>query len=136
MTLTDTGPLIALLDKKDNAHQKCMDATKVLFSEVMLTTWPCFTEAMHILGAVGGYRYQAGLWRLIENEKLLLHNLSASEIDKMNNLMNKYQDTPMDLADASLIVVAESLKFQKIFTLDSDFCIYRLSDGSALEIIP
>ena len=52
MTLTDTGPLIALLDKKDNAHQKCMDATKILFSVFLLTTGPCFTEAMHILGAV------------------------------------------------------------------------------------
>jgi hypothetical protein len=49
MILTDTGPLIALLDRKDNAHQKCMDAIKGLFSETMLTTWPCFTEAMHIL---------------------------------------------------------------------------------------
>jgi predicted nucleic acid-binding protein len=51
-------------------------------------------------------------------------------------MMKKYKDTPMDPADASLIAVAESMKFRQIFTIDSDFRIYRLSDGSALEMIP
>ncbi len=50
-------------------------------------------------------------------------------------LMAKYQDTPMDLADASLIAVAERLSLRRIFTIDTDFYVYRLSDGSTLEII-
>jgi len=50
--------------------------------------------------------------------------------------MEKYQDTPMDLADASLVAVAESLSIRDVFTLDSDFRIYRLADGSTLNIIP
>ena len=54
----------------------------------------------------------------------------------MNDLMKKYQDTPMDLADASLVALAEHGKMKRIFTVDSDFYIYRLSDGSALEVIP
>ena len=83
-----------------------------------------------------GYRYQSVLWKLLEAMNLELHDLASSEIDKMNYLMEKYQDTPMDLADASLIALAESMKFRQIFTNDSDFCIYRLSNGSALEIIP
>ena len=91
---------------------------------------------MHIIGAVGGYRYQSGLWRFIEDGKLELHDLTTSEVDKMNRMMKKYQDTPMDLADASLIAVAESMRFRQIFTIDGDFRIYRLSDGSALEMIP
>lgn len=91
---------------------------------------------MYILGAVGGYRYQAGLWRFIEDGKLELHDLTDSELAKLNGLMKKYQDTPMDLADASLVAVADNMKFRQIFTVDSDFRIYRLSDGSALDIIP
>jgi hypothetical protein len=50
--------------------------------------------------------------------------------------MEKYQDTPMDLADASLVAIAESLSPHRVFTLDSDFQVYRLADGSALEILP
>ena len=54
----------------------------------------------------------------------------------MNELMEKYRDTPMDLADASLVVTAESLSIRQIFTLDGDFRVYRLSDGSVLDIVP
>ena len=50
--------------------------------------------------------------------------------------MNKYQDKPMDLADASLVAAAEKLGVSRIFTLDSDFHIYRMSDGSAFKIVP
>lgn len=136
MILTDTGPLIALLDKRDDNHKNCVEALTRLPAEIMLTTWPCFTEAMYILGSVGGYRYQSRLWLFIEDEKLKLHDLTSSEVAKMNALMKKYQDTPMDLADASLVAVAESLKFRQIFSIDSDFFFYLLSDGSVLEIIP
>jgi hypothetical protein len=136
MILTDTGPLIALLDKRDNQHRRCLDVISTLPAEPMLTTWSCFTEAMHILGAVGGYRYQAVLWKWVREMKLELHDPTLSEIRTMNDLMKKYQDTPMDLADASLVALAEHGKMKRIFTVDSDFYIYRLADGSALEVIP
>jgi predicted nucleic acid-binding protein len=54
----------------------------------------------------------------------------------MAALMEKYRDTPMDLADASLVVVAESRSLRRVFTIDSHFRIYRLGDGSALEMVP
>lgn len=52
------------------------------------------------------------------------------------SLMEKYQDIPMDLADASLVAVAESQKIKRIFTLDSDFYVDRLYDKEAFEVIP
>ena len=136
MILTDTGPLIALLDKRDDLHQPCLEALAQLPAAPLLTTWPCLTEAMHILGAAGGYRYQAMLWRLIEDEKVQVRDLRTADIERMNALMKKYQDTPMDFADASLVAVADSLKLKRIFTIDSDFLVYRLSNGSGFEIIP
>lgn len=136
MTLTNTGPLVALLDKDDSKHVFCVNIAKSLPAAPLLTTWPCFTEAMYLLGEVGGYRYQAELWKLISTQKLLLHNLTLVEVERMMELMEKYQDTPMDLADASLVAIAESLSLSQIFTLDSDFRFYRLADGSVLEIIP
>ena len=90
---------------------------------------------MYLLGAEGGYRYQAELWKLYSEGEVVLYNLSARDISMMNSLMEKYQDTPMDLADASLVAVAEDLSMRRVFTIDTDFYIYRLSDGSTLEII-
>ena len=51
-------------------------------------------------------------------------------------LMEKYQDVPMDLADASLVAAAERLKLNRIFTIDSDFYVYRIHDKDAFEVIP
>ena len=136
MILTDTGPLVALLDADDRYHQRCLQAAQLLPAEPMLTTWPCFTEAIYLLGAVGGYGYQANLWKLFISGRLHLHTFSSAEIQRMNQLMATYRDTPMDLADASLVAVAESLRIQEIFSLDSHFYIYRLHDNSVLQVIP
>ena len=135
MILTDTGPVVALLDADDLHHSLCTATARRLSAEVLLTTWPCFTEAMYLLGEVGGYRYQAALWNLRATGRLRLHDFTVAEADRMAVLMDKYKDTPMDLADASLVAVAESLSFRRIFSVDSDFYVYRLADGSALEII-
>ena len=54
----------------------------------------------------------------------------------MAGLMEKYRDQPMDLGDASIVVVADTLGTKQVFTLDQDFHIYRLNDGSALDIVP
>jgi predicted nucleic acid-binding protein len=136
MTLTDTGALVALLDEDDAGHAACTDALERLPSDILVTTWPCFTEAMYLLGRVGEWRYQEALWKLIQTQDLVLHDLTAAEIDRVAELMEKYQDTPMDLADASLVIASDSLALREVFTLDSDFRIYRLSDGSTLSIIP
>lgn len=135
MTLTDTGPLVALLDADDLYHAECVAALRRLPSGSLLTTWVCFTEAMYLLGEVGGYRYQAALWNLRTMGRLVLHTPTPAEIDRMVALMAQYHDTPMDLADASLITVAESLSIRRVFTVDTDFYIYRLVDGSALEVV-
>jgi predicted nucleic acid-binding protein len=134
--LTDAGVLVALLDADDGQHASCSAALEHLPAEPLLTTWPCFTEAMYLLGAVGGYQYQAALWNLHAGRRLALHELTAAEADRMAALMERYSDTPMDLADASLVAVAESRGLRRVFTVDSDFRVYRLSGGEALDPIP
>jgi predicted nucleic acid-binding protein len=101
-----------------------------------MTTWPCFMEAMYLVFQAGGYPAQAELWRWWTAGRLSLHDVMGNEIDRMAALMDKYKDRPMDLADASVVAAAERLGLQRIFTLDSDFYIDRLADGSALECIP
>jgi uncharacterized protein len=134
--LTDTGPLVALINRNDPNHQICLAATRDMSGSRMTTTWPCFTEAMYLLHRVAGHRAQAALWELLRAGLLVLHELSPAECERMSQLMQKYRDQPMDLADASLVAATEHLGTRRLFTLDSDFRIYRAADGSAFEIVP
>lgn len=136
MILIDTGPLVALIDKgQGKTHIKCVETYKTLTGS-LLTTWPCFTEAMYFLSELRGWSAQEILWEFINRKALYLHSANQEECQRMKILMKKYQDIPMDLADASLVATAESQKIKRIFTLDSDFYVYRLYDRDAFEVIP
>lgn len=135
MTLVDTGPLIALLDQADPDHQLCRDALDELV-EPLLTTWPVVTEAMHFLGKIHGWKGQQALWRLLLDGKVSLIEASEDSLARMAAWMEKYRDTPMDLADASLVAAAEALGTRRVFSLDSDFEVYRLSGRRSFELYP
>ena len=133
--LTDTGPLIALLYKDDSQHMVCLAVLGSLPRGPLWTTWPCFTEAMYLLNLVGGHRYQSGLWQWRREGRLLLLDVTDAEADRMDALMAKYTNVPMDLADASIVAVAEHRGIRRLFTIDNDFFIYRLADNSVLEVV-
>ena len=135
MTLTDAGPLVALLDINEAKHQECRLLLPAL-ARPLMSPWPCYTEAMYLIGKTAGYPGQKALWRLRSSGVLTLKETMPEEADQMEALMEKYRDTPMDLADASLIVAAETLGLRRVFTLDRHFYAYRLMDGSALEVLP
>lgn len=136
MILTDSGPLVAILDRRDPYHQRCTAAALGFGDDPLLTTTPCFSEAMHMLGEAGGYRFQSQLWEMRRAGDLLLHEMTSSELDRAEVLMKKFNDSPMDFGDASLVAVAETRGLRRVFTLDKHFWGYRLADGSALEPIP
>lgn len=128
--------MVALINRNDPNHAICAAALPRLPAGPLLTTWPCLTEAMYLLDRAAGYSAQAALWKMRAAGRLTLHDLEAADVDRMAELMDKYQDQPMDLADASLVVTADRLGFRRVFTLDRDFRIYRLADGSAFDIVP
>jgi predicted nucleic acid-binding protein len=134
--LGDTGPPVALVNRNDPNHAACAASAKRLPSGPLLTTWPCFTEAMYLVGRGGGFPAQVALWKLRSAGGLVLHEPTPVEVDRMSALMDQYRNLPMDLADASLVVAAEHLGLRRVFTLDRDLHVYRLGDGSALEVIP
>ena len=136
MILTDAGPMVALVNRRDPNHQTCVQASIQLPNGPMVTTWPCFTEAMHILGRAVGYNGQEQLWNLVWSRDIEIAAVPDHALNRMADLMGKYRDLPMDLADASLVVLAELRRLPMVFSLDGDFRIYRLQDGSALEVIP
>jgi predicted nucleic acid-binding protein len=133
--LTDAGPLIALIDRRDAEHSRCVSAAERLVGP-MLSTWPAFTEAMYLLGSGAGWRGQEPLWRMVRAGQLILTEMNASMLARMPALMEQYSDLPMDLADASLVALAEERHLRDVFTLDHDFRVYRLRDGHAFSLLP
>jgi len=133
--LIDAGPLVSLCDKKQPTHASCQAVLESAPVPV-ISTWACFVEAMYLVGRIGGFRLQEHLWALLNRGILQLHQHTDAERTRMAALMERYQNVPMDLADASLVSIAETLGDRSIFTLDSDFRIYRLADGGAFNIVP
>ena len=135
MTLTDAGPLIAIIDADEPDHHACLAALDEL-ALPLVTTWPAFTEAMYLIGNAGGIRGQRALWKFVQTDRLVIGTLSPSAVQRSASLMDKYADTPMDLADATLVAFAEEHDHRRIFTLDSDFNVYRIHGRQRFEIIP
>jgi predicted nucleic acid-binding protein len=80
---------------------------------------------------------QDALWDLIESAPVDLLPLGASDSARMRELMRKYRDLPMDLADAALVTVAERERISRIFTLDQrDFEIYRPARLGRFSLLP
>lgn len=136
-TLTDTGPLFALVDPQGQPAQftRCTALFAVLDTP-LVTTWPCLAEVMHLTGREDGWGMQRFIAEYIVTETLRLHTPTRQETERSLQLMEQYRDRPMDLADASLIALAEAQGYTRIFSIDSDFYVYRLVGGSALEVVP
>ena len=134
MVLIDAGPLIALIHKDDAHHARCA-ATLRSITEPLGTVWPALTEAMYLLSF--SWKAQDALWEMIEREAVHLLPLDGRDILRTRELMKKYKDLPMDLADAALVAVAERDKIRRIFTLDRrDFEIYRPAKLGRFIILP
>jgi uncharacterized protein len=123
MILVDAGPLVALIHEDDHEHRACK-ATFANFNEPLGTVWPVLTEAMYLLSF--SLAAQSALLEMIESGVVEILPLDASDIPRIWELMRKYRDLPMDLADAALVRVAERERLRRIFTVDRrDFQIYR-----------
>lgn len=135
MTLCDTGPLVALIDKRDPHHARCVAALAALPPSPLFTTWPCLTEAMHLLYRASGISAQNILWQYLSDRLILLHLGPEYEWRRMQELMNQYADMPLDLADASLIMAADQLGDCRLFTVDNRLRVVRLESGQHFDIV-
>ena len=120
--LIDAGPLIALFDRSDQYHLKAVGFIEE-FEGQLWTTWPVATEVSHMLDF--STKTQLNFLTWIHRGALKLFDLNESHLHRLIALCEKFQDVPMDLADASLIVAAEERKLKEIASIDSDFYIYR-----------
>ena len=134
MIIVDTGPLVALLHADDQNHDRCAKTLRSL-REPLATVWPVLTEAMYLLNF--SWEAQAALWEMIVTEALVILPLDQRDAQRMRELMRKYKDLPMDLADAALVRVAERERLRRIFSLDQrGFTVYRPEKVGRFSIVP
>jgi uncharacterized protein len=132
--LVDAGPLVALIDRSDPYHGDCRQALAGI-DDPLGTVWPAFTEAMYLLRSAA--RAQRALWDMVDVGSVQLIELGIDDCPRMRELMWKYRDLPMDLADAALVRVAERERIRRVFTIDRrDFEIYRPYRLGRFQILP
>jgi predicted nucleic acid-binding protein len=134
LILVDAGPLVAFVDADDQHHAKCAAALKGV-REPLATVWPPLAEALYLLADLP--KAQDALWEMLQRGALQLLPLDSSDVPRIRELMRKYANRPMDLADAALIRVAEREGLRRIFTVDRrDFAVYRLHNRVRPVLLP
>lgn len=137
MILCDTGVLLCLVDRSQPSYEAYSRLLIKLKSQIpLVTTLACLTEAMYLAYRTGGYPAQRQLAALLQRGILEVYQVKAADYERLFQLMEIYQDRPMDFADATLVLAAEQTSVRQILTIDSDFLFYRIGDGGSFEIIP
>ncbi|MGI8964879.1 MAG: type II toxin-antitoxin system VapC family toxin [Limisphaerales bacterium] len=130
--LTDSGPLVALLNRSDEHHAWAREQ----FAHVPCPVWTCegaITEAAYLLYSASLPAW--GVLELVEREIVSIRFDLESSLDRVLSLMKKYSDTPMDFVDACLVSMTESKRDCRLITVDSDFHIYRRFERKSIPLI-
>lgn len=131
-TLIDAGPIIALFNKNDKYHQKIKEFIKT-YKGKLTTTWPVITEVSHMLDF--NIQTQIDFLTWIKLGAIEVEDIDIQDLNRIIELSKKYSNVPMDLTDASLVVLSEKLNIKKIITIDSDYYIYRTIHKEMIENI-
>ncbi len=129
-TIIDSGPIIALFDKSDKHHQKLLNFMHS-FDGKLITTWAVITEVTHMLGF--NIKVQLNFLKWIELGAVTIYQIEQVEIGKIIKMMQKYSDIPMDLADSTLMYVAQKENIKDIISINNDFDIYRTIKKQSLN---
>ena len=133
MVIADTGFWIALANPKDDDHDAAVQAMQKI-REPLITTWPVIAETCHLLlTRIGNHSQISFIERLIA-EDFQVFDLPLNTAPRIAYLIRQYGDLPMDLADASLVVLAEQLGHGRILSVDQrDFNTYRWKNYEPFE---
>ncbi len=132
--LLDTGPIVAYLNLRDPSHDRCVEALDS-FSGQLFTTGAVIGEAMHFL-----VDYANGPTLFLEfckaNSAKIVECCQPEDLQRTVVLMTKYADTPMDFADATLVLLADKLGHYDICTLDRrGFRTFRSIKGKRFNLV-
>jgi predicted nucleic acid-binding protein len=132
--LVDTGPLVARFDPSERLHGRCREEFRRLRHRRRVTSLAVITEATYLL--TFSARAQRALLKWVAAGGLEIAGMTPADVSRAVDLMERYERLPMDFADATLVVLAERLGSETIFTLDRrDFAIYRVG-RRGFRVIP
>ena len=120
--LIDAGPIIALFNRKDLYHRRIIKFLRG-YTGKLITTWPVMTEVGHMLDY--SVNAQIAFLEWVGRGGVELYDIPVEKLNRIIEITGKYKDIPMDLANASLVVVSEETGIREILTTDSDYYIYR-----------
>lgn len=132
--LLDTGPLVAVLDARDQWHARCTAVWRAAIARC-LTTESVVTEACHLVLRGGGAAHAPLDFLLAAGIPILC--LETGGHRRAASLMSQYATLPMDFADASLVALGEALHIATVFTTDRrGFSTYRPPRGERFTLLP
>ena len=130
----DTGPIVAILSAFDECHEVCVEQLRKIRAP-LLTCWPVITEAAWLLRA-----YPSALGILLSSfgaRPFELASLDETDLPGISAILARYKNLRIQLADASLVYLANREEIETIFTLDRrDFSVLRRARGKKLRVIP
>lgn len=133
MIIVDTGAFLALFNKRDTHHLAAQQAFRKV-AEPLITTYPVITETCYLLIQLVHQTAQRNFLRALCQNAFEIFQIERHHLERMTQLMEQYGDLPMDLADASLVVLAEHLGHGRILTVDrKDFNTYRWRDTNPFQ---
>lgn len=130
--LLDTSCIVALLDRSERHHKRCVDVVTQLDSP-LITCEAVIAESCYLLRDIPGAS-EAVLENVDLGVFLVPYRLTGNAVNVMR-LMKKYANLPMDFADACLVDMAGDFQTGKVLTLDRDFEIYRWGKNRPFEIL-
>lgn len=133
MIIADTGFWLALANRKDRHYDRAQECLARL-DEPLVATWPVVTETCYLLLDRLGPVSQQSYLRSFAGGAFDVFDLRREDAPRISDLMAKYVDLPMDLADASLVLLAEHLGHGRILSTDQrDFRAYRWKQHRPFE---
>lgn len=131
-TLIDTGPLVALLNPQDEYHSWTVSMMRRLPTP-LVTSEPVLTEAAFLLARRGHATTQ--FFNLIDHSIIKVGIRIDDEWSALRDLMGRYRNVPMSLADATLVRLSELHRSSRVLTLDSHFRIYRRQGNKPIPVL-
>lgn len=132
--LLDTGAFVALVDRSETKHAECLTVLES-WEGPILTTEAVLTETLHLVGPT--WPPQRICLEFFLRGGFVLVPSSRASLRRVAELMGKYQHVPMDLADATLVALAEESQIDQVFTLDRrGFSTYRLHGRKPFRVVP
>ncbi len=133
MILTDTGFWYAFFNAKDKHHKQSVLCMQNL-DEGLITTWPVITETSYLLEKTLGVPSQLRFISALDANYIEIADITKNNLARIQQLIKKYADLPMDLADASLVILAEELGHGRILSTDlRDFRTYRWKNHNPFQ---